>query len=371
LITAPTHASSITLQERVRAIQGRLADAGVTAIDMRRAGSLETDMNVPQPVDAGFGLMAPPQINRLEGPIVARPITRRNETQFRWFIDGTQKTLAVWRIGVVPVIVGIAVVGIVERDDHGECFLLGETLRERVTWFVPTRTTSPQLNRLVEVLQDAGEDVQDPLESFARDESQLPMYHELSGNYGRLLYHAQERSGKVRGEIERWLVRVWDNEIRRPGEDDWLVVDGRLSGQYVNAIGFVKDPTSQHLAGDEAAALYSLPAGHRTTAYELLPSRADDEDDDTELRNQAFTMWYQRMWPADGLDARHALIRIETGSHVQDSELIDDIATWLMAERVPRPTGDARWPTMLYPVHLLELMLKRRISAITAGWPSS
>lgn len=370
MITVPTSASSTTLQDRVRAIQDRLAAAGVTAIDMRRAGSLETDMNIPQPVDAGFGLMAPPQIQRLEGPIVARPIERRNETRFRWFLDGAQKTLPVWRIGIVPVIVGIAVVGIIERDEHGECFLVGSTLRERVTWFVPTRTAAPELNRLVDVLQDAGEDIQDPLESFARDESQLGMYHELAGNYGRLLYHAQERAGKVRGEIERWLVRVWDNDIRRTGEDAWLVVDGRLSGQYVNAIGFVKDPTSQHLVGEEAAALFSLPAGHRTTAYELLPSRAGNGEDDGELRNQAFTMWYQRMWPADGLDARHALIRIEAGSHVHDSELIDDIATWLMAERVPRPTADARWPTMLYPVHLLELMLKRRINAITAGWPS-
>lgn len=371
MITTSTHIQATTLQERVRVIQDRLALAGVTPIDMRRAGSLETDMNVPQPLDPAHAGVSPRQIVRLEGPIVPRPIARRNDTHFRWFLDGTQKTLAVWRVGVVPVIVGIAVVGIVERDDNGECFLLGDTLSERVTWFVPTRTSSPDLNRLVDVLIDAGEDVRDPLEPFTRDESQLGAYHELSGNYGRLLYHAQERAGKVRGQIERDLVRLWDNEIRDPDRDDWLVVDGRLPGQYINAIGFVKDPTSQHLAGEEAATLYALPAGHRTTAYELVPDRVDGDAKDGELRNQAFTMWYQRMWPADGLDARHALIRIETGNSVQDTGEIDDIATWLMAERVPRPTGDSRWPTMLYPVHLLELMLKRRISAITAGWPAS
>ena len=52
-----------------------------------------------------------------------------------------------------------------------------------------------------------------------------------------------------------------------------------------------------------------------------------------------------------------------------DNEEIDDIASWLMAERVPRPTADSRWPTLLYPVHLLERILKRRIAQITAGWP--
>jgi len=81
-------------------------------------------------------------------------------------------------------------------------------------------------------------------------------------------------------------------------------------------------------------------------------------------------MWYQRMWPAQGLDARHALIRVETSKEFWETEIIDDVAAWLMAERIPRPTKDSRWATMLYPIHLLELMLKRRIKAMTAGWPS-
>lgn len=327
-------------------------------------------MNVPQPFDAAHGTVHQQEIVRFEGPIVAKPITRRNESHFRWFLDGSQKTMPVWRVGVVPIIVGIAVVGIVERDDEGICHLLGNTLVEQVTWFVPTRTTSPELNSLVDVLQDAGEDVRDPLEFFTKDDSQISTYHDLAGNYSRLLYHAQERAGKVRGAIEREMVRVWDNEIRRPDKDDWLVVDGRLSGQYLNAIGFVKDPTSQHLFGEEASALYSLPPGHRTSAYELTPARSDADEDEQSSHNQAFTMWYQRMWPADGLDARHALVRIDTASRIRDTAEIDDIATWLMAERVPRPTTDSRWPTLLYPVHLLELMLKRRINAMTAGWPS-
>jgi hypothetical protein len=371
LITVPSQRNAASLKDRVRIIQDRLSDAGVRTVDMRRAGTLETDMNVPQPMDPMHGMVRPPEISRLEGPIIAKPIVRRNESHFRWFLDGAQKTMPVWRVGVVPVIVGIAVIGIVERDDNGECHLLGETLAERITWFVPTRTTSPELNQLVDVLVDAGENVQDPLEFFARDDSQYATYMELAGNYGRLLYHAQERSGKVRGEIERDMVRKWDEDIRTPERDDWLVVDGRLPGQYLNAVGLVKDPSSQHLFGEEAAALYSLPPGHRTTAYEYRPTRVDDDgESDNDARNQAFTMWYQRMWPADGLDARHALIRVDTASRVRDSAEIDDIATWLMAERIPRPTNDSRWPTMLYPVHLLELMLKRRINAITAGWPS-
>jgi hypothetical protein len=43
----------------------------------------------------------------------------------------------------------------------------------------------------------------------------------------------------------------------------------------------------------------------------------------------------------------------------------------VLAERTPRATGDARWATLLYPVHLLERILKRRLDADTRGWPGA
>jgi hypothetical protein len=368
VITATTEATRQTLPDLVREIEGRLQSHGISAADMRRAGSLETDMNVPQMLE-GSGLETGTlQLERLEGPIVAREIERRNETKFTWFLDGSQKTLPVWRIGVVPIIVGIAVVGILERDDEGTCHLLGDTLDERLTWFIPMRTKAPELNRLVDILHEAGQDIRDPLESFARNATDLGQYLALAGNYSHLLYFAQKQAGDVRSAVERNLVKVWDSEIRDPDLDKWLVVDGRLQGQYPNAIGFVKDPSQQHLFGEEASTLYSLPQGHRTTAYQLLPPGVNDEDG--ELRNQVLTMWYQRMWGATGLDARHALVRLEASNEVWEPDLIDDISSWLMAERIPRPTKDSRWPTLLYPIHQLELMLKRRINAMTVGWPS-
>lgn len=366
---ATTETSRQTLPDFVRDIEGRLRGHGVALSDMRRAGSLETDVNVPQFLDGSSTETRSGQIERLEGPIVARQIERRNETKFTWFLDGSQKTLPVWRIGVVPVIVGIAVVGILERDDEGTCQLLGDTLVERLTWFVPMQTQSTEMNQLVDILQEAGQEVRDPLDKFARNAPDLGQYHALAGNYGHLLFYAQQQAGRVRGAVEQEVVRYWDSYIRDPELEKWLVVDGRLQGQYPNAIGFVKDPTSQHLFGDEATALYSLPPGHRTSAYQLRPAGGEEEPD-SELRNQVLTMWYQRMWASTGLDARHALVRLEASREVWETEIIDDIAAWLMAERIPRPTRDSRWPTLLYPVHLLELMLKRRINAMTVGWPS-
>lgn len=358
----------LTLPDLVAEIQGQLYRQGVQVADMQRAGSLETDFGMPQ-MPPGPDDLAPQQIERLEGPIVARPIERRNETNFTWFLDGTQKTLPVWRVGVVPIIVGVAVAGILSRDDAGECSLVGETLVERRTWFIPRETGSRELNTVIDVLEEIGEEVRDPLARFANTEHRS-QYEAYAGNYGRILLAAQETANRVRAAIEEDLVPLWDASIRADRDTRWLVVDGRLPAQYANAVGLVKDPTRQHLFGEDAGVLFNLPHGHRTTAFQLVPNARGEDERESESVNELRTMWYQRMWPAHGLDARHALIRVDTSTEIWEPEVIDDIASWLMAERVPRATKDARWATLLYPMHVLELMLKRRIKAMTVGWPS-
>ena len=82
------------------------------------------------------------------------------------------------------------------------------------------------------------------------------------------------------------------------------------------------------------------------------------------------TAWYQRFCDATGRDPRHALVRVETSADVTDSDEIDRIAAWVLAERTPRATADDRWATLLYPVHYLERILKRQLEADTRGWPS-
>lgn len=369
LIAATSTNNSISLPDLVSELQAQLQRRGVSVAGMQRAGSLEVDFGMPQLPPGADDDASTLQIERLEGPIVARLIERRNETRFSWFLDGTQKTLPVWRVGVVPIIVGVAVAAVLARDENGECSLVGETLVEQRTWFIPRDTGSRDLDAVIDVLEGAGEQVTDPLARFATPEDRA-QYEAFAGNYGRILLHAQEAANRVRGAIEEDIVPLWEATIRASREDRWMVVDGRLHGRYANAVGLVKDPTQQHLFGEEASVLFNLPQGHRTSAYQLGSSRKSTDDDGRELRNQAFTMWYQRMWPAQGLDARHALIRLETSPDIWETEVIDDIASWLMAERIPRPTADARWATLLYPMHVLELMLKRRIKAMTTGWPS-
>ncbi len=339
------------LASRVQRIEDALRRSGVQPIDMRRAGTLETDIALPE-----FGRnepLEPPTVEFLEGTldhIEARPITRANTTAFRWFIDGSQKTMPIWRVGVVPIVVSIAVAGLLERNDKGECRLVPGSLRESLTWIVPQQTGNPELRTIVDILEAHNQQVVDPLED-------QPDYQRLAGMYDYVLYYASETAGSQRQKAEYAIAQTWEEEHQHDRSDGWLVVDGRLPVDADHAVGLIKSPEGQHLAGRDAVTLLNLPTGHRTTAYRIA-SRAS-----------ARTHFYQRMWPAEGLDARRALIRIELSGTDRDIDEFDDIATWLMAERVPTPRSDSRWPTLLYPVHLLERMLKQRLNQITAGWP--
>lgn len=340
-----------TLIHRVERIQEAMRSAGIAPVDMRRAGTLEID--VPLPDMGGSVLSEPPPIERLEGvdgEIEPRIITRANTTQFRWFVDGSQKTMPIWRIGVVPIVVSIAVAGLLERSPDGSCTIVPGTLTESVGWIVPQQTNHPDISKIVSILHEMDQDVLDPLDGEEN-------YQQLAGMYDQVLYYANETAGKMRERAEFRTISQWEQNVAATEPDRWLVIDGRLPIDAPNAIGFIKDPSSQHLVGNEAMTLLGLKPGHRTTAYRISG------------RARARTHWYQRMWPATGLDARHSLIRIEANGDLLDSEEIDAISTWLMAERLPRPTADGRWPTLLYPIHLLERMLKTRIAQITAGWP--
>jgi hypothetical protein len=169
----------------------------------------------------------------------------------------------------------------------------------------------------------------------------------------------------VREEVEASVLAAWVQRPEWATSDDWIVIDGRLRRPSPRAIGLVKQFSDAYLSGEEAETLLGLAPGHRTTAF--LPTDRRRGGPEPEAR----TLWYIRLWDAAGMDARHALVRVEAPRSVCTTEEIDRISAWILAERTPRATGDSRWATLLYPVHLLERILKRRLDADTRGWPHS
>lgn len=366
--------------DAVARLHADLRRDGVPFADMRRAESLEL-----QYAGAGdLGRVSPngdpaaaEGIRRLEGEprIVARPVSpcARGASRLRAFLDGSQRTFPVWRFGLVPVAATVAAAAVLTRDAAGNPTIAPGTLRLAHAWLVPTRTGDPAIAALLDRLAALGARVIDPIARVAEGDDYLA----LANDYGKMVELAYVAARAVREEVEITLLDDWASAAIP--DDGWLVVDGRLRLAVPRAVGLVKDLSNQHLAGLEAVELFGLQPGHRTTAF--VPSdrrrRPDPPADVSAPRTiapaaideHAPSLWYLRMHDATGLDARHALVRVEAPADVQETAAIDELSSWLLAEKTPRATADARWATLLYPVHYLEQILKRRVAADTRGWP--
>ena len=356
-------------------LHAELARDGVAVSDMRRAQSLELQLAGgselgarPAPRLAGPGRGFEP----LEGPIEARPVPRlpASVSRLRYFLDGAQRTFLVWRCGLVPVAATVAAAGILARDRDGRCGLVPGTLRLEHAWLVPRRAASQQLGELLRRIDVVGMTVADPLDRFEDDAE----YAAAAADYGRLVELAYDRARNVREGIELELLRRWGADPARAVDDGWIVVDGRLHAVVSRAIGLVKQFGDSYLSGADAETLLGLAPGHRTTAFcpsDRYRGAGLNGHGASEHEADARTLWYLRLWDATGQDARHGLVRVEAGPDLHASDEIDELSAWLMAERTPRASADARWATLLYPVHYLERILKRCLEADTRGWPGA
>lgn len=347
--------------ERVNRVYADLRRDGVAVADMRRSPAMELQFagagEIGNRSPAGSARVG---VEPVEGPIVARRIPEISplQSRLRYFLDGAQRTFSVMRCGLVPVAATVVAAGVLRRDPTGDGALEPGTLTMEHRWLIPG-VADPTLDQLRARIEAAGMTVTDPLpdcdDNLSDDAIDFAHLHEL----------AYKAAQEIRAEVEKGVLARWTQRAEWRADNGWILVDGRLPAASFRSIGLVKQFTESYLSGADAVTMLSLPPGYRTTAFLPVVRRHYGEDSGERL------MWYIRLWDADGLDARHSLIRIEAPGDVVTTEEIDEISSWILAERTPRATGDARWATLLYPVHLLERMLKRRLDVDTRGWPGA
>ncbi|MDQ3044007.1 MAG: hypothetical protein M3R06_02475 [Chloroflexota bacterium] len=348
---------------------------GDALTDMRRAPSLETQLaGVPDTARISVGQTRIPHPDFLEGAPdqIKVPRVQAGHSKLRSFLDGTQRTLPIWRVGLIPVVGTIAAAAVLSRDADGVPTIAPGTLRLKHALLAPVRSPEPDLKRLLNAAESAGMTIVDPLEREGMSEE---TYSALLGDYGKLIEFAYDRARRYREELELALLSEWTASEAHANSDSWLVFDGQLRLTRPRTIGLVKQFSQQHFGGAEAAALLGLPPGYRSRAFRPEPGDnwrglgVDEEADERAASDR--TLWYLRFWDATGLDARHALVRVEAGPEVREPAQITELSSWLMGDRTPRATADARWATLLYPIHYLERILKRRLAGETIGWPGS
>jgi hypothetical protein len=335
-----------------QALQSTLRSRSISVASSRFASPLELGSAGDATPDS-VQLAGSIKIDRIEcDPICCHPITRAaGSSAIAYFLDGVQYTAQIFRVGHVPVFLTLSVAAILERDHRGEVALMPGSLRVFKSWIMPTQRLDGDIARLREVLADFGEQVLDPLEQYAQPE----VYHRNYLDLGQIERCALHAAGRARADMELELLQWWN--ATRPS-DGWIAVDGRLQLPIDRAIGIVKSFTYQHLTGSEAIELFGLPAGQRTSAF--VPAA-----------NREKTLWYLRMRDADGYDARYGLVRVEIAGDQADPAVFNEISGWLLTERAPRATADSRSDTLLYPIHLLERILKRHVASETRDWPGS
>lgn len=361
----------VRLVDQVNNLKGSLARQRIQVTDMSRAGTLESGIGTDVHGEIGAGASEIPiELDRLEGRIAGRRVETAapGASRFRYFLDGSQKTIPICRIGLTPVVAALSAAGILQRNPGGQGSLLPGVLRVNQAWIAPRDTGHPDLDRLIHEIEAWGGSVIDP---FAGGAAPVENYHAMAGDYGKMLTYAFDMAGRIRGQQEQDLLETWQSTVALDHPDRWIVVDGRLRSNVANAIGLVKELQTQHLVGDEAIALFDLPQGYRTTAFRYVSKSGRSPRPDHAAMPENRTMWYMRLWNATGMDARHSLVRLEASHHVDSTAQIDEISGWILSERRPRATDDPRWPTLLYPIYYLERILKRRLAEITAGWPSA
>ena len=336
----------------------RCRDSGIDFSGMQRAHAVEMSLGeAASPQSTRFA--GEDQILRIEGPIEARKIPKSaSASKLRYFLDGAQQTLPAGRLGHVPAYLSITSAGIVERDDNGTCTLVPGTLKIQSCWLVPEGIDSDHTRFICDGLREMGIAIVDPLASYAGNRER---YLRAASDYVHIESQALAATNHERSKLEEDLLGQWERTLS-DGEQ-WIVVDGQLRRPVANAVGLVKAFTYQYVTGDEATALFSLPAGQRSSAF-IAENQYRSEPKERAL-------WYLRFHNSEGLDARHGLIRLEAAPDVVDSDRIDELSAWLLAERAPRASSDARWDSLIYPIHLLERMLKRKLSEVTLAWPGA
>jgi hypothetical protein len=162
------------------------------------------------------------------------------------------------------------------------------------------------------------------------------------------LIQAARAVDRARGALEISLAVKY-----RQGSPGWLIVDGGLTASPDLAsdprmVGVVKSHATLPFDGEDLDRYLRLPPAHRSSIFtpetrSLTPVHS----------------WALRLWPWEGKDLFHGLIRIEVApAPAYTSADADRLSRWVLSERAPLSAPDGRWDRLLYGVHSVEQYLR-------------
>jgi hypothetical protein len=297
-LSQPSAAITIT-HSATRAITGVVAGLNVKA---RGTGpTLETLVR---------GVESPRLVNPelVEGTaFAAHPLSGPPIVGFSAFLNGIQQSRVLFHSGLVPIVRGTAAAVIRIRRDRRLTTHSGGPRIERAV-FAPRSLISPAL---WDELAEHG-----AIDTGPADAHPMAMAERA--------VRAVERR---REALERALAEAWTDAAP-------LWIDGPLSIASPYAVGIVR--THRTLYGSPEA----IGVGWRSSVF-----RVGDH-----------LSWYLRLRDPKDRDPLWGLLRIEVAE--ADTEQVDLVSRWVMAEASPLALPDPRWDTLVYGVRDCEEYLR-------------
>ncbi len=141
-----------------------------------------------------------------------------------------------------------------------------------------------------------------------------------------LAERAKNKIGDTRARLEGEVTSKWLSDF--DGRDEWLLVDGSLSGNYnlyesPNIVGVIKSHQTQYFPWEQQQKILSLKMGERSGVF--IPGGR---------KRHGVYSWYLRLRPNEGRDVYFGLVRVEAAKCQRTLDMADDISRWLLSERL-------------------------------------
>ncbi|MCW5942855.1 MAG: hypothetical protein KIS66_11515 [Fimbriimonadaceae bacterium] len=263
-----------------------------------------------------------------------KPVPPALESGFTHFMDGAQKVRAIAEYEGATIYLAHLSAALAKREERTMLTPSPDWYRGGLFLFVPS------------VIEDRHE--------FGRpgtwvSESVVVRDEDAARGFERVREVTVKAIDEHRNGLETQLLQLF--------RDGALLTDGTLvnakprSGDYPFVVGIVKSHSHQYFNSHERRrAILGLRTGERSGVFEV--ARGKDRD--------TVYSFYLRLVEADDRPALFGMIRVEIPPERKYLDRVDEIASWILAERAPTSRPDPRHDKLLYPIHWIEEYLRSR-----------
>jgi hypothetical protein len=241
------------------------------------------------------------------------------------FLDGVQRHQVIGYVGTAPVVAAVVAAAVRRRGPDRELHTVTSATDRLVVGRATALATAHRLpdgHRPVAIPEDV------PSHPIREHEA------------------AVAAIDQARRRLEMTVGRTFRHQA-----EDWLVVDGSLAdcadwASDPRMLGISKSHATLPFDGGNLETYLRLEAGCRSSVFQPASHR-----------DAPVYAWGLRLWPWEGRDLLFGLVRLEAAPTEATLAAADRFSRWVLAERVPVSSPDARWDRLLYGIHNVEAYL--------------